>query len=514
MGSELKVITQLGKGSTFYFMLTFPRGKCRSGSVNNLNGLDVVIAVDSDISRDALLAITQNIGWNPCVVMDRAAVLDRVSELSQQRPGQQVVILDWQIPVKGGLEVAREIHTRLLGKQRPVIVMTTAYSRERFATDLDIRFADAVLTNPITVPALKDAVEAVYKARLGIVEVLPTIDTHRLQGLRILVVDDSDINLEVAGRIFEAEGALVSLANDGQDALNWLASHNGVVDIVLMDVQMPVMNGYEATRRIHDVAAWNDLPVVALTAGAFLEHQELAGQAGMSGFISKPFDVDKAVALIQKLTGHIPVANPVPDKPLAQRPPTDTENLPGIAVRKALKIWRDAEKFQIFLRKFADHYAGVVQNLRDADAFEGQAIAHKFRGAAANLGLEDVASIAQSVEQGLKQGEVPHEALHDLQKAMVIALGSIAAYAPPTSQEAPRPEGDETLLVEWLQRLMEAWHSDSSSNVERVLADMVGALSAERLGIFETALHNYDFRTGEAATAALLHSLGASEGES
>ena len=211
-------------------------------------------------------------------------------------------------------------------------------------------------------------------------------------------------------------------------------------------------------------------------------------------------------------TGHIPVAKSVPDKTLALRPPNEVVDLPGIAVTRALKLWRDAEKYQTFLRNFADHYADVVRNLRDADVLEGQAIAHKFRGAAVNLGLDDAAVIALSVEQGLKQGEVPHQALQELQQAMAVALVSIARYAPPASKDAPMPQGDPSLLAEWLPRLLAAWHSDSSSNVERVLAERGHALPTEHRELLQTALHSYDFRAGEVATAALMQSLNAGKG--
>jgi HPt (histidine-containing phosphotransfer) domain-containing protein len=214
----------------------------------------------------------------------------------------------------------------------------------------------------------------------------------------------------------------------------------------------------------------------------------------------------------QKLTGHIPIVNPAPDKAIALRQPNDAEDLPGIAVTKALKLWRDAEKYQAFLRKFADHYADVVQKLRDADALDGQAIAHKFRGAAVNLGLEDTAVIALSIEQGLKQGEAQPQALKDLHQAMAVALSSIARYAPPASQDAPMPQGDPSHLAEWLPRLMAAWHSDSSSNVERVLAERGNELPAEKRELLQRVLHSYDFRAGEAATAALLQSLNAGKG--
>jgi CheY-like chemotaxis protein len=330
----------------------------------------------------------------------------------------------------------------------------------------------------------------------------------------MLVVDDSDINLEVARRIFEGEGARVSQAENGQEALNWLSANEGAVDLVLMDVQMPVMNGYEATKQIRRIEAWKELPVVALTAGAFVEHQAQAKIAGMSGFISKPFDVEKAIALILQLTAHISVARAVQVAETQQKPHGGSSDMPGLAITKALKIWRDSAKYQTFLRKFASQYKDVVLDLREANAVDGKAIAHKFRGAAANLGMDEVANVALLVEQILKQGDAPHQSLQDLQQAMETALESIARYALPDSQEKSALHVNHSEFVEWLPRLLEAWHSDSSSSVERVMAEKGNALPAKSRELLQTALLNYDFRGGEAETTALMQSLQAGKGSS
>jgi PAS domain S-box-containing protein len=138
----------------------------------------------------------------------------------------------------------------------------------------------------------------------------------RLCGVRMLVVDDSDINRDIAQRIFEGEGAQVALADDGRHALQWLQQHPRQIDIVLMDLQMPVMDGYQATRLIHAMAELANLPVIALTAGAFRTQEQAAKDAGMLGFLSKPFNVDVAVELIQSLIAPPPAGQAAPAKGL------------------------------------------------------------------------------------------------------------------------------------------------------------------------------------------------------
>jgi CheY-like chemotaxis protein len=285
------------------------------------------------------------------------------------------------------------------------------------------------------------------------------------------------------------------------------------VDVVLMDVQMPGMNGFEATRRLRDIAAFKDLPVVALTAGASLEHQQLARQAGMNGFIAKPFDVDQAVALIVKLTRHSPVGGPpegAATPSLTHPTHSATGNLPGIALEKALTHWRDAEHYQKFLRKFVDRYADIVPVLRAATCSDALALSHKFRGAAANLGLVDVAAAAHALEVQLQQNKAHEVALAGLQKALAIAFDSIARYAPALEPLTTQTGSDNSLLAPWLPRLLGAWQSDSSSEVATALKEIGQALPAADFKLLQSALDNYDFRAGEALTHGLLQAPGTS----
>jgi HPt (histidine-containing phosphotransfer) domain-containing protein len=224
----------------------------------------------------------------------------------------------------------------------------------------------------------------------------------------------------------------------------------------------------------------------------------------MSGFIAKPFDVDKAVALIMKLTRHLGLAAVPRAAPLNLPSPSAAENLPGIAVAKALATWHDAARYQKFLHLFAQRYADIVPALRGATIADAQALAHKFRGAAGNLGLDDVAGAALALEQLIKSNESPEPALLGLQAAMAVALDSIARYAAPVEPAPVQGDAMHNPLAQQLPGLLTAWQSDSSSEVARVLETMRQSLPAHSRELLQTALDNYDFRAGEAATMGLM----------
>ncbi len=208
--------------------------------------------------------------------------------------------------------------------------------------------------------------------------------------------------------------------------------------------------------------------------------------------------MDEAIAL---------TVNQTQRQALAKVPGDAAMDLPGIAVSKALAVWRDALRYQNFLRLFAQRYADVVPALRRATSADAQALTHKFKGAAGNLGLEDAAAAAHMLEQLLKLNEVPEQALLDLQAAMAIALDSIARYAAPLTSPLTRSAADHKPQVLQLPQLLAAWQSDSSSEVAQVLAEMGQALPAQSLELLQASLDGYDFRAGEALTGQLMRAL-------
>ena len=421
------------------------------------------------------------------------------------------MLIDWKMPGKDGLQTVREVRYGPLGPSDPIVILVAPAGAGELANHADANLADAVLQKPVTPSALYNAVIRALHGRRGGALPVPLQGQQRLVGLRILVVDDSDINREVAQRIFVSEGAHVVTANDGQSAIDWLQTPGQIADIVLMDVQMPVLNGYEATRRIRQIPAFADLPIVALTAGIFEDQQAMARQAGMTRFISKPFDVDAVIALILKLTGYrppVPAAAPVRVAPT----PTPTPALPGLAVATGLANWGSAEDYQKFLRRFAQDYGDVVARLRTLEGEEAEMLVHKFRGAAANMALVDVPALAGDVEARARAGEPTAEALAHLQSAMDIVLQSIARYVAEPVASAPVEKGRDSLsalvatdvLDAALRTLLEAWDSEQLQAVRLVLATLADSVPAAWLTPVQAACDAYDFAAGSAATHALI----------
>ncbi|HWZ48452.1 MAG TPA: response regulator [Herbaspirillum sp.] len=529
MGAEMAVVSEPGHGSEFSFCLTFERAPEMDLSAPEMANLDVLIADDNPIALEALRRTTTALGWNANIVDSGAAALRCVLARQDQGQGQgagQVIVLDWKMPGMDGLATARAIREAvsqdMLG---PIIVMVTAYSSEQLLASSDSKMADAVLTKPVTPSSLYNAVAMAQRARFGIEEKPSGGPGQRLGGIRMLIVDDTEINREVAIRIFAGEGAQVSLANDGREAVDWLLMHAGEVDIVLMDVQMPVLDGLGATRLIRSTPQLRDLPVLALTAGAFKAQEDAAKAAGMTGFLSKPFDVDVAIALILKNVRRkeaaagatdMPRAAPAASAaPLAQASSRTEQDLPGLAVGRGLKIWRDEGVYRQYLRKFARDYGNSIAEMARVEPIDAAALAHALRGAAGNLALLELAALTAEADHTLRAGEDATPLYAKLQVAMEIALASIRRYASDPEQayasvQRATGDGNASLIMPLLTQLLNAFNTDDPGAINPVLAEVAKLLPPARLAAIHEAVENFDFRGGEAIVHALVADLNIS----
>ena len=519
MGGELKVCSNPGQGSEFWFDLQLAKSEEGPSAAAAITDLEVLIADDQPMARDALSHGAQQLGWRASAVdSGRAALAHAAARAAHATPW--VLLIDAEMQDMDGLATVRSLHQALQPAQLPIVILMSGHDRTALLSAVDSGLADAVLNKPVTPSALCHAVAQARRAHPGGAVPGPIASRQRLAGLRLLVVDDSEINREVARRIFAGEGGDVVLADDGRAAVDWLANHPQGVDIVLMDVQMPIMNGYEATQEIRRQPACAGLPVVALTAGAFQEQQQRAQAAGMAGFLPKPFDVEVAIALILELTGaHAGSTRSTRStrsagKPLALVPLAydGSSDLPGLAVSQGLAVWNDKARYQQFLRKFARDYADVVGRIAQAPDDKASFLAHKLKGAAGSLALEEVALRASRLDHMLRAGQDPAAALAGLHAALATALASIAQFAPDNAADAAPVAVatglavDAQQLAPVLARLLLACDSDSMSPVRPVLAELLRLLPPASLAELTEALHAYDFRGAEVAIRRLAES--------
>lgn len=513
MGGQLGVISTPGRGSEFGFTLSFDRLPGARFSPPEMARLNVLIADDCPTALEALQNTAEGLGWHAISVGSGEEALKHVLASKHDQQSEEVLIVDWRMPGMDGLATARAIREARGDAHDPIILLVTAYAREELLAQPDSALADAILSKPVTPSSLYDAVAQVHRKRHGNVAAAPKVlSESRLAHVRVLVADDSDINREVAQRILTGEGAQVVLVNDGQQALDWLQTHAQEIDIVLMDLQMPVMDGYAATRQIRLTPGLADLPVVALTAGAFQEQKEAAAAAGMTDYISKPFDVEAAIALILKHVGRIhqkaSVALPSSGSVASALP----QDFPGLDVARGMAIWKDVTVYRQYLRKFASDYCDSVNTMAQADPAMAATLAHKLTGAAGSLALTELAAMAAEADGVLRAREDPDAVLARLQETMDTTLASIERFAPVDSpmHVAPTDIDSTRDIAPLLLRILEALHTDNPEAVRPMLLELGKVLPSARLAALYRAVEIFDFRGGENVTRTLAMELGIS----
>lgn len=525
MEGEMGLTSTLGQGSEFWFTLPLLQISSVDFSSPNMVSIDALVADDNPIALQAVVTIAQGLGWHVSAMDSGEAVLAQVLKRKDGQLPNVVVLMDVQMPGMDGLAIARAIREGIPQKECPIVILVTAYSPSSLANQPGAEMVDAILNKPLSTSTLYYAVVEAQRRRAttgGIPHALQQMASQGLNDVRVLVVDDGEINREVAQRILREQGATVTLAIDGRAALDWLLAHPDDVDLVLMDVQMPVMDGIEATRQLRLLPQFKDLPIVALTAGAFKSQQEAAQAAGMTDFISKPFDVPSTIALIRRLRRR-PAAAPTDIQSTANTAPAGQAGISQpsgasvIDIAKGLQIWSSVPAYRNYLRRFSDSYGNAVEvmnaSLAADDRPAAAALAHKLGGAAGNMALPDTHRLAGEAERVLTEGYDPTQTLARLRDALeqvVVAVewfapravAHVAPASPDLAADDMTPEAQARLKM-LLIELLAALDTDNPFPVETILAKLAQQCRARELAPIQASVRGFDFRGAEASAYRL-----------
>ncbi len=424
MGSEIQVNSNVGQGSRFYFALTLEVASQDESTDTEMPAqrqpperLNLLIVDDNATSREVLTAMADSLNWSSQTASSGEQALEMLSQSGTAR--YDAILMDWRMPGMDGWDTTRKIRALHDGKYQPVVVMVTAHGLEFFNekskedTSLVI---DGYLFKPITATMLFDAVGEARDAReVDRPKYKKSVSgTRNLVGKRILVVEDNRLNQQIAKELLELNGAQVEIASNGLNGVKQaLASRPHVI---LMDIQMPDIDGLEATRRIRSHADMLATPIIAMTANAMESDRAACLEAGMVDHVAKPIELELLIKTIQKHTSAAALTEMQTDFAQGKLFPDAVGPGPMVDVEEAIsRLGGNRQFYEKIIyavrtdgpAQLAELKHCLAQNNADAAA----RAMHTFKGLVATLGAESLAQLAASTERLIRQTgtETGHE---------------------------------------------------------------------------------------------------------
>ncbi|MEJ2164866.1 MAG: response regulator [Desulfobacterales bacterium] len=452
MGGEIRVGSEPGQGTTFSFTAHFGLGKEKVKKhllpSPDLRGMKVLVVDDSAASRNILQDILESFSFEVTLAASGEEALEEIQKADTNQPFE-LVLMDWKMPGLNGLEVSKHIKNHQNLRKVPTIILVTAYGREEIMRQAEQIGLDGFLIKPISPSVLFETIINAFGERVAETSRVSGRDREievlkGIQGAQVLLVEDNEINRQVAKEILAGAGLYVTVANDGQEAVN--AVKDGDYDAVLMDIQMPVMDGYTATREIRK---WEDgmrnagkeleaqssgrkendseelsafsfqpsarakrVPIIAMTANAMVGDREKCLEAGMNDHVAKPIDPQGLFSTLSKWIEPKdrkmrldPVKERLEGK--TRREAARLTELSGLSVTDGLqKVGGNEKLYRKLLLQFFDTHRDSVNEIKEAlekkDQILAVRLAHTVKGVAATLGANALAQVSGELENALK----------------------------------------------------------------------------------------------------------------
>jgi two-component system, sensor histidine kinase and response regulator len=510
MGGEITLSSEPECGSTFAFTIhlglapkpisaQFAKGR----GLQDLRTMRTLVVDDQETSLVILRAILESWRFEVVTALSGEEGLRLFAESETRGKPFELLLLDWRMPGMSGLELAKTIAREEHDSRPPVSIMVTAYGREELAKAANDIKLDAIITKPVTPSNLFDTLirlqqnEAAQPVPVSEVFNASRATLKTIRGARILLVEDNELNQQVAREFLGKVGLEVTIANNGLEALEWLRKAS--FDAVLMDLHMPVMDGLEATRRIRQSEIGRKLPIIAMTAAAMTRDREACAAAGMNDHIAKPVEPQELADALAKWIAPRNYAA-IPEEPAETGPDAkalaELENqLPGVSVHAGLaRLGGNIALYRRLLLAFAEQHSETAAAIRQLAVDDNPErlffVAHGLKGEAGNLGFETVKSPADRLCHRIKAGEreglkVHTEALAGACEALLVLLhnlgentGDVRNLTAAVTKE-PLETADLIARLNTLRQQLKTKNLDARYSVE----DLDGAIKDESLAL-------------------------------
>ena len=374
MGGEIWLESEPGVGSTFRFTVSVgvASGPAQSRIVpEQLRTVSALVVDDNAAARDILVHALDGFCARVDAVSSGEEAIAAVKQHDSDRP-YDVIFMDWRMPGMDGIQAARLIKEDPQLKTHPAVVLVTAFGREEVREEAERIQMDGFLLKPVTTSMLVDTLVTLFAgARQDRTALAPAVDRHadRLRGVRILLAEDNEINQQIAVELLEGVGATVEVANDGLEAVRKLLDQPVPpnFDVVLMDLQMPEMDGYQATRKIRSDPRFASFPIIAMTAHATIEERQKCLEAGMNGHVSKPIDPSSLFDTLERFVAPTvkgPAVPPQEPAPAAVAEADELPEVPGLNTAEGLmRVAGNKKLYRKLLRQFSNTEADAAQRI-------------------------------------------------------------------------------------------------------------------------------------------------------
>ena len=514
MGGDVGVDSEFGKGSTFWFTAKFKLDKTITKRVlfkEDLSSKSVLVIDDNEPARliieDMLIAMSLKVTALESAEKGLQAVIDA----DKKGAPFDMIFVDWHMPPgMNGIEFVKALKKLIISK-KPPCVLVTGYAKDDVINDATIEGVEHVIAKPINASLLFETILSIFNLQATEHHIQKThsnpmkIDLNSLKGARILLAEDNLLNQQIATEILEDEGFVVEIANNGEEAVNM--ANQSQYDVVLMDMQMPVMDGLEATKIIRQKFSNNDLPILAMTANASDADRDKCLEAGMDAHITKPIDPNLLFAGLAKwIKGKNSKSTNNEKVVTHSKDEIKIPEIDGVDARLGLQVAAGKVSLYIkMLKTFSTDQINAVSDIKGAldlsDFLTAQRVAHTLKGTCGSIGATQLQKIAGNIEDQCKDKIKIEEIIKNLeivQPQLTLIIDSIKKALPEDKKLASTSAFDASQvkpLVDKLRELLENNDTEANDLLEKSEELFMQFFGKEMFSKISESLQNFDFES-------------------